>query len=110
MPNKIERLSSVTSTITVTASGSTSPKIPFGAAAGGVFIVDTVGGGANSLSWQVAFGPEATPVPVNDGTADVSTTIVAGKAYPIPDACFAAPFLVAVTNAGTATIRLCVKG
>lgn len=110
MPNKIERLSSVTSTITVTASASTSPKIPFGAAAGGVFIVDAVGGGANALSWHVAFGPEGTPVPVNDGTADVSTTIVSGKAYPIPDACFAAPFLVAVANAGTATIRLCVKG
>jgi hypothetical protein len=47
---------------------------------------------------------------VNDGTADVSTTIVANKAYPIPDALFAAPFIVAVTNAGTATFRLCVKG
>lgn len=110
MPNKIERLSSVTSQITATNSASTSPKIPFGAAAGGVFIVDAVASGATSLTWHVAFGPELTPVPVNDGTADVSTTIAANKAYSIPDACFAAPFLVAVTNAGTATIRLSVKG
>jgi hypothetical protein len=110
MPNKIERLSSVTSAVVATNSTSTSPKIPFGAAAGGVLVVDAVASGATSLAWHVAFGPELTPVPVNDGTADVSTTIVANKAYPIPDALFAAPFIVAVTNAGTATFRLCVKG
>jgi hypothetical protein len=110
MANKIERLSSVTSAIAVTASAATSPKIPFGAAAGGVFIVDAVTGGATTLSWHVSFGPELSPSAVNDGTADVATSIVAGKAYPIPDALFAAPFIVAVANAGTATIRLCVKG
>lgn len=108
--SKIERLSSVTNQITATNSASTSPKIPFGAAAGGVFIVDAVASGATSLAWYVAFGQELTPVPVNDGTADVSTAIVASKAYPIPDALFAAPFIVAVTNAGTAAIRFCVKG
>jgi hypothetical protein len=110
MPNKIERLSSVTSEIVVTSSAATSPKIQFGAAGGGVFIVDAVSGGATTLAWHVSFGPELTPSAVNDGTADVATSIVAGKAYPIPDALFAAPFIVAVANAGTATIRLCVKG
>lgn len=110
MPNKIERYSSVTSQIVATNNPATSPKIPFGAAAGGMIVVDSVAGGATSLSWSVAVGPEATPATANDGTADVSTTIAAGKAYPIPDAVFAAPFLVAVTNAGTATFRLCVKG
>jgi hypothetical protein len=110
MPQKIERLSSVTNTITATSTAASSPKIPFGAAAGGVLIVDAVAGGATSLAWHVAFGPESTPVPANDGTADVTTTIVANKAYPLPDAVFAAPFIVAVTNAGTATFRLCVKG
>lgn len=110
MPNKIERLSSVTSQITATNAAATSPKIPYGAAGGGMLIVDSVAGGATSLSWHAAFGPELTPVPVNDGTADVSTTIAASKAYPIPDALFAAPFIVAVTNAGTATFRISVKG
>ena len=110
MPNKIERMSSVTSTVAVTNSASTSQVIPFGAAGGGVFIVDAVSGGATSLTWHVSFGPELTPRVANDGTADVTTTIVANKAYPIPDALFAAPYIVAVTNAGTATIRLCVKG
>lgn len=110
MANKIERLSSVTSTVVCTNSAATSPKVPFGAAAGAVFIVDSVASGATSLAWHVSFGPELTPVPVNDGTADVSTTIAAGKAYAVPDALFAAPFIVAVTNSGTASIRLCVKG
>jgi hypothetical protein len=110
MPNKIERASSVTSTVVATASAATSPKIPFGAAAGGMLIVDSVSGGASSLSWHASFGPELTAVPVNDGTADVTTSIVAGKAYAIPDALFAAPFVVAVANAGTATFRICVKG
>jgi hypothetical protein len=110
MPNKIERVSVVTSAVTATNSASTSPKTNYGSHAGGIFIVDSVAGGATSLTWHVAFGPEVTAVPVNDGTADVSTTIVASKAYPIPDALFAAPFIVAVTNAGTATFRLCVKG
>jgi hypothetical protein len=110
MPQKIERLSSVTSTINVTASAGTSQAVPFGAAGGGMFIVDALAGGASSLSWHVAFGPTQTPVPANDGTADVTTSVVVNKAYPIPDALFAAPFIVAVANAGTASIRLCVKG
>ena len=110
MPHKIERLSSVTSQVIATDDSELSPKIPFGAAAGGVIIVDAVDGGATSLSWYVSFGPELTPFPVNDGTSDVTTNIIDGKAYPIPDALFAAPFIVAVTNAGTATFRLCVKG
>jgi len=110
MPQKIERLSSVTSTVSLTNSAATSPKIPFGAAAGAVFIVDAVAGGATTLNWHVAFGPELTAVPANDGSADVTTAIVVNKAYPLPDALFAAPYIVAVTNAGTASIRLCVKG
>jgi hypothetical protein len=110
MPNKIERYSSTTEIVTATASSSTSPKIPFGASAGGMIVVDAVSGGASSLSWRVACGPDASAIPVNDGTSDVATSIVAGKAYPIPDALFAAPFIVAVANAGTATFRICVKG
>ena len=110
MPHKIERLSSVTGTIVSTNSAATSPKIPFGAAGGGMFIVDALAGGASSISWHASFGPELTPRQVNDGTSDVATSIVVNKAYPLPEALFGAPFIVAVTNAGTADIRLCVKG
>jgi hypothetical protein len=109
MPNKIERLCSVTDVIAVTNSASTSPRIPFGAASAGMVFVNSVSG-ATSLTWYVAAGPEATPVQANDGSGDLTTTVIASRAYPLPDALFAAPFIVAVTDAGTATIRLSVKG
>lgn len=110
MPNKIERLSSVSGDIIATNSASTSPKIPFGAAGGGTIIVDAVASGATSITWHVAFGPEQTARPLNADAAAVTTAIAANNAYTLPDALFAAPFIVAVTNAGTATFRLAVKG
>lgn len=110
MPNKIERLNSVSGPFTLTASASTSPKVPFAAAGGAVFIVDAVAGGANTISWHVAFGPELTAQPLFDGANAVTTAIQASRVYAIPDAAFAAPYVVAVTNAGTATIRISVKG
>jgi hypothetical protein len=109
MPNKIERLNSVTAAFVATNSASTSPKIPFAAAAGGVLIVDAVSS-ATTITWHVAFGPELTPVPLNADGSGVTTTIAANNAYTLPDALFAAPFIVAVTNAGTATFRVSVKG
>lgn len=109
MPYKIERLSSVSGTITATASASTSPKIPFGAAANGVIFVESVSS-ANSITWHAATGQEATAVPLNSGGAGVTTAIAASNAYALPEALFGAPFLVAVVNAGTATFRIAVKG
>ena len=109
MPNKIERLSSVTTAVVATNSASTSPKIPFGAAGGGMIIVDAVSS-ATSITWHAAFGPELTPVPVNADGSGVTTAIASGNAYALPDALFGAPYIVAVTNAGTATFRVCVKG
>jgi len=110
MPHKIERLNSVTDVVVATASAATSPKIPFGSAAGGVLIVDAVASGATTLTWHVAFGQELTPRPLNADGAGVTTTIAANNAYALPDALFGAPFIVAVTNAGTATFRVSVKG
>lgn len=110
MPNKIERHNSVSASVTATNSASTSPKIPYGAVAGGMIIVDAVASGATSITWNVAFGQELTPRPLNADGAAVTTTIAANNAYTLPDALFAAPFIVAVTNAGTATFRIAVKG
>jgi hypothetical protein len=110
MPNKIERLNSIAGPITVTASAATSPKIPFGPAGGGVIIVDSLAGGATTLAWHVAFGPDLEARPLFDGTTAVTTSVTAGRAYAIPDAAFAAPYIVAVANAGTASIRISVKG
>lgn len=110
MPHKIERQCSVTGSVVATASASTSPKIPFGAAANGAFVVDAVASGANTLTWYAAFGPEDTPRPLNSGGSGVTTAIAASNAYDLPEAVKGVPFLVAVTNAGTATFRMSVKG
>lgn len=109
MPHKIERLSSVGEPITVSATAADNKKIPYGASGGGLFVVDSVSTAA-SLNWFVATGPEATPVPVVVDGIDLATSIAAGKAYALPEALFGAPFIVAASNAGTATIRVCVKG
>lgn len=109
MSNKIERFNSVTGSLSLTNSASTTAKIPFGPAAGGVIIVDAVSGAA-SINWYVAFGPELTPVPLNADGAAATTAITVSNAYPIPDAAFGAPFVVPVLNAGTATIRVSLKG
>jgi hypothetical protein len=112
MPNKIERLSVVTGTITATnaAPSATTPRINFGSAAGGVFIVDSLTTSPTTLTWHVAFGDELTPRPVNDGSAAVTTSVTANTCYPIPDAVFGAPFISVVTNTGSAALRFCIKG
>ncbi len=108
MPNKIERLSSATGVITATNSTGQA-KIPFGACAGGVMFVTAVSS-ATKVTWHAAVGTETTPLPLHSDGSVVETSIAANRAYPIPDALFGAPFIVAVTDAGTATIQLTVKG
>lgn len=110
MPTKIERINSVISTVTATNSTTTSPKIPFGAVAGGIVIVDTLNDGANKLIWHVAFNPADTARPAQRDGSNIETSVAADKAYAIPDELYGAPFIVAVTNAGTAAFRLSVKG
>jgi hypothetical protein len=110
MPHKIERLCSVTSDIVATNSGSTSPKIPFGAASGGTMIVSAVDGGATTITWYVSAEAGSSAMPLNSGGSGVTTAIAGSNAYVLPDALFGAPFIVAVTDAGTATFRISVKG
>lgn len=110
MAGKIERSNSVTAAIVLTASASTSPLVPFGAAATGLFIVDAVTGDATKINWHAALSASDTATAVYDAGSALSTSIAAGRAYAIPAALQAAPFVVGVTDAGTATIRLSVKG
>jgi hypothetical protein len=109
MSAKLERLSSVTGPITATATAATSPKIAFGAVSGGMLHVSAVSGAA-TITWHVAFGQEETPVPVSADGSGVTTAIAASNAYTLPDALFGAPYIVAVVDAGTATLRVSVKG
>lgn len=109
MPYKVERQSSVNSPIVATASAASTPRIPYGAVGGGTAIV-TASAGAGTLSWHVAASPESTLYPAYNAAGAVTTLVQAGRAYKVPDDLFGAPFIAAVTDAGTATIVLCVKG
>lgn len=115
MPNKIERLSGVTGPFTFTNSSGTTARIPFMAVAGGVLCVTGVTSTPATLTWHIANTAEGTLVPLRDGDGNAVVTTLSSansyvNAYPIPDAAFGAQFIAAVTNAGTATVSLSVKG
>jgi hypothetical protein len=107
---RIERQNSVTAALSLTGSASTSAKIPFGPAGGGIVVVDSVTGSANKITWHACLGPTDTPQPIHSDGAVVETSIAASRAYPIPDACFASPIVVPVLNADTASVRVSLKG
>jgi hypothetical protein len=109
MPTKIERLSSSSESIALTDAAATTALIPYGAVAGGLFVVTALSG-ATKISWYVAAEPGATPAPLLSDGAAVETAIQSGSAYAVPDACFAARFLAPVLDAGTATVTLSLKG
>lgn len=108
MPNKTERLSSVTPAMTLTSSVSTTPVIPYGAASGATMFVESVSG-ATSVTWHVMHSTGSTAAAM-DSNGAVTTSIAAGKAYAFPQSLFATPFVKAVCNSGTASIVVSLKG
>lgn len=106
---RIERSNSAGAVLTVTADAATTPVVSFGPSAGGMVFVTALST-ATTLNWYATYSRDVTPGAVSDGTADVSTTVAAGKSYPIPDALYGAPFIAIVTNAGTASVVITVKG
>jgi hypothetical protein len=94
-------------TVTLTAASSaasTTPRFSFQHMAGaGVLIGNT--GGATQINWHAADGPETTPVQIySDGSA-VTTAVTVG-AHPVPDACFAFPFVAPVITGGTTCVLI----
>lgn len=79
---------------------------------GAIIHVVSVAGGATTLTWKVKERESsATAYTLADSTDAVQTTTVqAGRAYAVPDAAFAAGYVLATTNAGTVTCRVIVKG
>ena len=108
MPNKIERLSSVTVQMVLTSDPNTTPTIPYGAASGAMLFVESVAGAGN-ITWHACHSPSSGNFSVDNG-APVVTTILANSATPFPEAVFAAPFVKAVTDSGTATVHVSLKG
>lgn len=79
---------------------------------GAIIHVTAVSGGATTLTWKVKEKADsATAYSLADATDAVQTTTVqANRAYAVPDAAFAAGYVLATTNAGTVTCRIIVKG
>ena len=110
MPSITEHRSSVGGAVVMTNSASSTPAIPYGRSGGGMVFVQGATGGAATISWYASTGAEDTKVPVVSGGSALTTTVEVGKAYPLPDALFAAPFIAGVVNAGTLTVTIAVKG
>ena len=111
MPGQFIRVNDFAS-YSITNSASTSARIPFGAAAGAILLVPTgsITGGTTSLTWFVATDGAMTPLPLRDAAGlAVTTSIAAGNSYALPDALFAAPFVIPVANQGSVAAILCVK-
>lgn len=99
-------------TVAITASSSaatTTPRIAFGGFAGGCVIVAATGGGTQ-INWYGASAPDVTPVQIYADGAAVTTALTVGV-HPIPDSCFALPFVApVVSGATTCAMTVCVKG
>jgi hypothetical protein len=109
MPNEISRQFLDGTNFTATNSASTSPRQAFGTMAGAIVFVISAAS-ATSITWYVCYGGDDTPVPLTNSAGNaVTTAIAAGNAYELPSALYAARYIVPVTNAGTAVLRLCSK-
>lgn len=98
--SEIHRMPPTPVAITANSSAaSTAGHIAFGQFAGGGIMIGSTGGATN-IAWHGKFAPGDTPRPVySDGSA-AATPVVVGY-HPIPDACFALPFVVPVIAGGT---------
>lgn len=92
-------------TVTITAASSaatTSPRFSFQHMAGGGVLIGNTGG-ATQIAWHAATEQESLPRPIySDGSA-VTTAVTVG-AMPVPDACFAFPYVVPVISGGTSCV------
>lgn len=106
---EISRFSAPAVTIECTNSPSTSHRIPFAHAAGGVITV-AAANGATQIQWYAAPSASAAAVPVfADGSA-VTTAVTVG-AHPFPDATFGCHTVVpVVSGAASMSATITVKG
>ena len=106
---EIERSSTLVTITAASSAATTTQRFPFGRYAGGcVFIANT--GGATQIDWYGASQPEAVPMRIYADGSAVATAVTVG-AHPIPDACFALPYVAPVLVGGTsAVLTISLKG
>lgn len=112
MAHTIVRGSDVSQSLSLTNSASTSAGFSMGGSAGAMVYVVSVAGGATSLTFSVKADPADSStfsfVP-STSTSAVLQPIAAGVCFELPAGLFAARFVIPVTNAGTASVRVVVK-
>lgn len=113
MPTEIVRFNDgPTKTVVFTNADNTTGGFNLAVYSGAIVMVDSVAGGATTLTWKCKEREGASSVyAAADGSdSALTTTIQAGRAYAVPDELFAAGYVLATTNAGTASCRVIVKG
>lgn len=102
MSARIQRENSVGVGLALTASASTSAKIPYRTMAGGILFVTSLSGASATVSWYVAPDDQTTPVALADASGNaVTTPVVAGKGYEFPGSAYGAAIVVPVLSTGT---------
>jgi len=95
----ITRFSTTAIVTAASSAATTSPRFPYSAMAGGAVVIANTGG-ATQINWYGALSQESAPIQVYADGAAVTTAVTVGV-HPIPDACFALPFVVPVIAGGT---------
>lgn len=107
--NEITRFRDTVSITAGSSVASTTQRFAFAPYAGGCVIVAATGGGTQ-INWYGSHSQEATPLQIfADGSA-VTTALTVGI-VPVPDACFALPFVApVVAGATTCSMTISLKG
>ena len=99
-------------TVVITANSSaasTAGEIAFGNFAGGCVVIAATNG-CTQINWHGAATQDDTPRQIYSGGSAVTTSLTVGV-HPIPDACFALPFLAPVVSGGTTcSMTVSLKG
>jgi hypothetical protein len=112
MSVKIEHQLYVTDTYAITSDPLTSGRVSYAAAGGGIMLPTGVTG-TPTITWYVSATAVSTPVPIQEAGANVTTAINStggNKAYYVPDALFAAAFVIPVLSTGTCSATFMLKG
>lgn len=112
MPYTIDRNSLAAGPFTATTNPDNSARISLAGYAGGLLFVESITGASDTISWYVAkdlTNTQTWSVRGSDGT-QLTTAVVNGRAYAIPEALYGAQFIVPVMGGGNATLSVTVKG
>lgn len=88
------------------AAGTTSARFPYNHFAGGLVSI-AAASGCTQINWMAALTQEQTPTQVYVDGAAVVTAVTVGH-HPIPDALFAAQFVVPIATGATTGMNITV--